>query len=396
MPKTLDVAAVQAALTEFKLDGWLFYDFHRSDPLGYRILGIPEERMATRRWFYLIPAKGEPSKIVHRIEIGMLDAAPGSKLPYSSLKELNERLDGVLKGLRRVAMQYSPENAIPYISRVDAGTIEMVRRRGVEVVSSADLVQTFEAAMDEQQLRTHLDAAAILRETVDLTFAEVRRRLLAGVPTNEYEIQQFMAKHFAAKGFVCDHPPIVAVNEHSGDPHYGPTPETASPIKRGDHFLIDLWCKKDVPDSVYADITWTAFLDTSVPAENQKVFDVVTGGRDAAAGFALDALKQKREIRGWEVDDVSRGYITERGYGQYFVHRTGHNLSYEVHGNGANIDHYETKDDRRLIPRTAFTIEPGVYLPAFGVRSEIDIYIAPGDAYITGQPIQKRIEPLLA
>jgi Xaa-Pro aminopeptidase len=396
MPKTLDVAAVQAALAEFKLDGWLFYDFHRSDPLGYRILGIPDERMATRRWFYLIPAKGEPSKIVHRIEIDMLDAAPGSKLPYSSLKELNERLDGVLRGMRRVAMQYSPENAIPYISRVDAGTIEMVRRRSVEVVSSADLVQTFEAAMDEHQLRTHLDAAAILRETVDLTFAEVRRRLQANVPTNEYEIQQFMARHFTEKGFVFDHPPIVAVNEHSGNPHYGPTPETASPIRRGDHFLIDLWVKKDVPDSVYADITWTAFLDTSVPAENQKVFDVVTGGRDAAASFALDALKKKREIRGWEVDDVSRGHITERGYGQYFVHRTGHNLSYEVHGNGANIDHYETKDDRRLIPRTAFTIEPGVYLPKFGVRSEIDIYIAAGDAYITGQPIQTRIEPLLA
>jgi Xaa-Pro aminopeptidase len=396
MSRSLDVASVQQALASFKLDGWLFYDFHHSDPLAYRILGLPGDRMATRRWFYYIPASGEPSKIVHRIEINMIEPAPGKKLPYSGLVELNKRLDDVLKGSRRIAMQYSPDNAIPYVSRVDAGTMEMVRRRGVEVVSSADLVQTFEATMTEAQARTHLDAMAVLRETVDLTFREVRRRLLANVATNEYEIQQFMVRHFEKNGCVFDHPPIVAVNEHSGDPHYGPTPETASPIRRGDHFLIDLWCKKDVADSIYADITWTAFLDTSVPSENQKVFDVVTGGRDAAASFAIAALKQRKEIRGWEVDDVSRNFIAGKGYGEYFVHRTGHNLSYEVHGNGANIDHYETKDDRRLIPRTAFTIEPGVYLPKFGVRSEIDIYISQGDATITGLPIQTRLEPLLA
>jgi len=396
MPRPLDLAAVREALASFKLDGWLFYDFHHSDPLGYRILGLPEDRMATRRWFYFIPAKGEPSKITHKIEPEMLEPAPGQRLPYSGLSELNDRLDSILKGRKRIAMQYSPENAIPYISRVDAGTMEMIRKRGVEVVSSADLVQIFEATMTEAQLETHLEAAAVLRQTVDLTFKEVRRRILAGVPTNEYEIQQFMVKHFEKNDCVFDHAPIVAVNEHSGNPHYGPTPETAFPIRRGDHFLIDLWCKKNAADAVYADITWTAFLDSSVPAENQKVFDVVTGGRDAAAKFALEALNSGREIRGWEVDDVSRGFIAGKGYGDYFVHRTGHNLSYEVHGNGANIDHFETKDDRRLIPRTAFTIEPGVYLPKFGVRSEIDIYIGQGEAMITGQPIQTRIEPLLA
>jgi len=396
MPRPLDVAAVQEVLASFDLDGWLFYDFHRSDPLAYRILGIPGDKMATRRWFYLVPVKGEPLKIVHRIESAMLDTAPGTRLPYSGLAEMNARLDEILKGRRRVAMQYSPENSIPYISRVDAGTIETIRRRGVEVVSSADLVQTFEATMTEAQLQSHLAAAAVLRETVDLTFREVRRRLLDKVPTNEYEIQQFMVGHFEKNGCVCDHPPIVAVNAHSGDPHYGPTPETASPIRRGDHLLIDLWCKKKGDESIYADITWTAFLDASVPAENQKVFDVVAGGRDAAAGFALASLKAGREVRGWEVDDQARNFIAGKGYGDYFVHRTGHSLSYEVHGNGANIDHFETKDDRRLIPRTAFTIEPGVYLPQFGVRSEIDVYIAPGDAWITGEPIQRRIEPLLA
>jgi Xaa-Pro aminopeptidase len=293
-------------------------------------------------------------------------------------------------------MQYSPENAIPYISRVDGGTLEMIRRRGVEVVSSADLVQTFEATMSEAQLQTHLDAAKVLGETVELTFKEVRRRLLAKIPTNEYEIQQFMVRHFEKNNCIADHPPIVAVNEHSGNPHYGPTPETASPIRKGDHFLIDLWCRKNVPDSIYADITWTAFLDTTVPAENQKVFEVVAGGRDAASRFAIEGLKAGREVRGWEVDDQARHHITGKGYGAQFVHRTGHSLSYEVHGNGANIDHFETRDDRRLIPRTAFTIEPGVYLPKFGVRSEIDLYVAPGDAWITSQPIQTRLEPLLA
>ncbi len=396
MPRVLDVAAVQEALVSFKLDGWLFYDFHRSDPLAYRILGLGADRMTTRRWFYLIPDSGEPLKVVHRIEPDALEPAPGARLPYSSLAELNARLDQVLKGRRRIAMQYSPDNAIPYISRVDAGTMEMVRARRVEVISSADLVQIFEATLSDDQLRSHLEAAAVLRQTVDLTFAEVRRRLLAGVPTDEYEIQQFMMRHFAERGCVCDHPPIVAVNEHSGNPHYSPTPGSASPIRRGDHLLIDLWCKRSVPDAIYADITWTAFLDGAVPSEHLNVFDVVLGGRDAAASFALDALKAGREVRGWEVDDVSRGYISRKGFGDRFVHRTGHSLGEEVHGNGANIDHFETKDDRRLVPRTAFTIEPGVYLPRFGVRSEIDVYVGAGDAVITGQPIQTRLEPLLA
>jgi Xaa-Pro aminopeptidase len=392
----LDIAAVQEALAGCGIDGWLFYDFRRSDPLAYRVLGLPDDRMATRRWFYLIPARGEPVKVVHRIEPDMLEPAPGSRLPYSSLAELEDRLDEILKGRRTLAMQYSPENAIPYVSRVDAGTIEMVRRRGAAVVSSADLVQTFEATMDEAQLRSHIEAAQLLRETVDVTFAEVRRRILDGVRTTEREIQQFMARRFAERGFVCDHPPIVAVNEHSGNPHYSPPAEGSSPIRRGDHFLIDLWCKKDVPGAIYADITWTAFLDAAAPAENQNVFAVVAGGRDAAASYALAAFREGREVRGWEVDDAARSFISGKGYGDRFVHRTGHSLGTEVHGNGANIDHYETKDDRRLIPRTAFTIEPGVYLPRFGVRSEIDVYVGAGDAVVTGQPIQTRLEPLLA
>ena len=396
MAGKFDLRGVQEALRSYGLDGWLFYDFHRSDPMAYSILGLPEDRMATRRWFYFVPAEGEPSKVVHRIEMQALDPAPGTSLPYAGLAELNARLDRILEGAGRIAMQYSPENAIPYISRVDAGTLEMVRLRGVEVVSSADLVQTFEATMSEAQLQTHLAAAKILRETVDLTFSEVRRRLLDKVPTTEHEIQRFMVDRFTANGFICDHPPIVAVNENSANPHYSPEAGSSKAIRRGDHFLIDLWCKQKAPGAIYADITWTAFLDAAVPAENSKVFEVVSGARDAAARFAIEALKAGREVRGWQVDDAARNHITSRGYGDRFVHRTGHSLGYEVHGNGANIDHFETKDDRRLIPRTAFTIEPGVYLDRFGVRSEIDIYAGAGDAYVTGLPIQTRLEPLLA
>jgi Xaa-Pro dipeptidase len=397
MADRLNIEKVQESLRNLNLDGWLFYDFHRSDPMAYSILGLPEDRMASRRWFYFIPAQGEPSKIVHKIELDALEGPPGASLPYAGLHELNKRLDDVLSGVKRVAMQYSPENAIPYISRVDAGTAEMIRKRGVELVSSADLVQTFEATMSDEQLKTHLAAARILRETVDLTFAEVRRRLLDSVPTTEYEIQQFMVKHFNDNGFITDHPPIVAVNANSANPHYSPGPEGSLPIKNGDHFLIDLWCKQDVPGAIYGDITWTTFLGTEVPAENQKVFEVVSGGRDAAAEMAINALKAGKEIKGWQVDDAAREHIQSKGYGEYFVHRTGHSLGGQVHGNGANIDHFETKDDRTLIPRTAFTIEPGVYLTGkFGVRSEIDIYSGEGDAYITGTPIQTRLEPLLA
>ncbi len=395
MTHSARIEEIQAALKEAALDGWLFYDFHKSDPIAYSILGLPE-RMASRRWFYLIPARGTPLKLVHRIEPDSLEPAPGERRLYAGLAELLSRLDEALKGTKRIAMQYSPENAIPYISRVDAGTVEMIRSRGVEVVSSADLVQTFEATLTRDQLDTHLAAVKLLRETVDLTFSEVRRRILDRTPVTEHQIQQFMAAHFKKNGFVCDHPPIVAVNENSGNPHYSPEPESSRPIRKGDHFLIDLWCKKDVPGSIYADITWTAFLDTTVPEENRKIFDIVTGGRDAAASFVIDAVRKGREVRGWEVDDVCREHIAARGYAEYFIHRTGHSLGEEVHGNGANIDHFETRDERRLIPRTAFTIEPGVYLPAFGVRSEIDLYLGDDGARITGEPIQKRLEPLLA
>ncbi|HKY33957.1 MAG TPA: M24 family metallopeptidase [Candidatus Polarisedimenticolia bacterium] len=393
-----DIAAIQRALAASSppFGGWLFYDFRGLDPISLGILRFRSDRMATRRWFYLVPAAGEPVRICHRIEADALDHLPGRTLLYSGWRELTSHLETVLAGLGRVAMQYSPRNAIPYVSRVDGGTLEMVRACGVEVGSSADLVQTFEAVMSEEQLATHLAAASMLRETVDLTFGEVRRRLLHGLPATEFEIQTFMMDRFRSLGFTADHPPIVAVNEHAGQPHYLPEASGSSPIRRGDLLLIDLWARQDRPGSIYADITWTAFLDATVPQRHAQVFEVVRGARDAAASFVQTEIAAGREVLGRQVDDVARRHIEQRGFGPQFTHRTGHNLGYEVHGNGAHLDHLETIDERRLIPRTAFTIEPGVYLPEFGIRSEINLYVREREAIVTGPPIQTELSPLLA
>ncbi|HEY3176535.1 MAG TPA: M24 family metallopeptidase [Candidatus Polarisedimenticolia bacterium] len=394
-----DIGALQQALVagdeRGPLGGWLFYDFRGLDPISLRILRIPPERIATRRWFYFVPATGQPSRICHRIEADALDHLPGRTHLYSGWKELAERLNAVLKDAGRVAMQYSPGNAIPYVSRVDAGTFEMVRACGVEVASSADLVQTFEAVMTDEQVAGHYEAARMLREAVDLTFDEVRRRVGAGTPTTEHHIQSFLMDFFTSRGFIADHPPIVAVNQHAGQPHYMPSASHSSPIRRGDLLLIDIWAKKDVPDAVYADITWTAMVDSVAPARHREIFDVVRAGRDAATRYVQEAIAAGRPVKGWEVDDAARQVIAARGYGEQFTHRTGHNLGYEVHGNGAHLDHLETIDDRRIIPRTAFTIEPGVYLADFGIRSEINLYVKGREAVITGPPIQTELLVLL-
>lgn len=398
-PGPFDIEGIQSAVASGehgRLAGWLFYDFRGLDPISLRILRFPPDQIATRRWFYFVPSSGEPVKICHRIEASALDHLPGRRLLYSGWSELGRHLEEVLRGAGRVAMQYSPKNAIPYVSRVDAGTIEMVRACGVEVISSADLVQQFEAVMTDEQAAGHFEAAAMLREAVDLAFGEVRRRVGGGQPVTEHDIQSFLMDRFRAGGFTADHPPIVAVNEHAGQPHYSPAAEGSSPIRRGDLLLIDLWAKQDRPDAVYADITWTAFVDTVVPDRHREVFEVVRGGRDAAVAFVQEALAAGRPLKGWEIDDVARGHIAARGFGDQFTHRTGHNLGYEVHGNGAHLDHLETIDDRRIIPRTAFTIEPGVYLKEFGIRSEINLYVRPGEVVISGPPIQTALSPLLA
>jgi Xaa-Pro aminopeptidase len=395
------VADIRKALRDAGLDGWLFYDFRQSDPLAYRILKLDPNQFSTRRWFYFVPAAGEPTRINHAIEAGKLDLLPGRRLIYSSWEKLHGHLAETLKAAGqgpRVAMQYSPENAIPYISRVDAGTIELVRSLGAEPVTSADLVQLFEAVWTDEQYRSHVTAADNIHNIIQEAFAEVGRRIKAEEPVTEYDIQQFMVRRFEELGMTCnDDHPIVAVNENAASPHYQPSASRFSPIKRGDFLLLDVWAKLNTPGAVYADQTWTGFVGEQPSEEHLKVFTIVRDARDAAIEFVRESVAAGREIKGAEVDDVSRGVIERAGYGEYFTHRTAHSIGEEVHGNGAHIDNLETRDSRKIIPRTCFSIEPGIYLPGnFGVRSEIDLYVGDGGhVEVTGQPIQRELVAIL-
>jgi Xaa-Pro aminopeptidase len=386
------VAAIQQALRDNGLDGWLFYDFRGSDPLAYRVLRLDPARHVTRRWYYWIPASGEPIKVLHRIEPHALAELPGEERLYVSWRQQQAALESVLQGRRSVAMQYSPRNAVPYVSRVDAGTIELIRSFGVDVLSSADLIQRFEAVWTEEQLESHRYATTALRRIVDEAFAHVGATLRRGQELDEYGLQQFILSRIHDAGMMTSSAPIAAVNAHSADPHYGPGPAGSSVIRRDDLLLIDLWAKRTEPGAVYGDITWTGFTGGRVPEKARMVFQLVRRGRDAALAFVRERVASGAFPFGWEVDDVCRRVISEAGYGEFFVHRTGHSIGEEVHGNGANIDNLETQDSRRLMPRTCFSLEPGIYLPnEFGIRSELDVYLSEDDALVYGQPLQTEI-----
>jgi Xaa-Pro dipeptidase len=388
-----DIAAIQKALRAQKLDGWLFYDILHRDPIAYRVLGLGEV-IAKRRWFYMIAAKGAPRKLVHRIEAGTLDTLPGEKMVYAAAEELERNLKKLVGGAGKVAMQYSPKNLIPYISLVDAGTVELVRAQGCRVVSSADLVQQFEAAWTPEQLESHRTAGRAIDRITQETFAEAARRVRAGEAFSEYELQHWMLERLRAGGVTSDSPPVVAVGPHSGDPHYEPKQTSSAAIREGDLLLLDVWGKSAAPGSVYYDITWTAYLGEKVPPKYEKIFSIVREARDAAIEFVKENVEAGRAIQGWQVDRAAREVIRKAGYAKYFVHRTGHNIGQEVHGTGANMDGLETKDVRRIIPRTCFSIEPGIYLPGFGVRSEVNVYVGEGAAEVTG-PMQTEIAALL-
>ena len=389
----MELAKIQQELRNQGLDGWLFFDHHMRDPLAYRVLGITPPRTPTRRWYYLVPAVGEPRGLEHRIERGMTAGAPGEKLLYSGWSEQVDCLRQMTAGLKRVAMQYSPLCAIPYVAMVDAGTVELVRSLGLEVASSAELIQVFEARWTPAQLETHLEAGRRVDKVRAEAFALIAERTRNGAPLSEVEVKNFIRERFAKAGMVTDHGPIVGVNANSSNQHYEPTEEVTAPIRAGDWVLLDMWAKLDQPEAVYYDITWTGFCGDQPPEEMRKVFAVVTGARDAAIQRVQEAVAGRQELRGFEVDDASRGVIASAGYGEYFVHRTGHSIGVEVHGNGANMDNLENHDERRVIPWTCFSIEPGVYLPHFGVRSEIDMFVGDTDARVTGE-IQREVQLL--
>jgi len=390
---SFDLHAIQAALGEERLDGWLFYDHHFRDAIAYRVLKA-RPAMCTRRWYYLIPAAGEPAKLVHRIESGNLDGLPGDRRVYSTWQEQREGLKQMLEGKRRVAMEYSALNDIPYVGLVDAGTVELVRSLGVEVLSSADLVQLFEARWSAEALALHLEAGQVVHEAVRHGFRVIREAVKAGKSIGEYDVQQDIARLLDAKGLEADEPQLVAVNAHCSDPHYSPTSKTSAPIRAGDFVLLDLFAKRKAPGSVYFDITWTGFVGDQVPQRYTDIFKIVREARDAAITLAQNAQRSGKTIHGCEIDDAARGVIARHGYGEYFVHRTGHSIGEDVHGNGANMDNFETRDARKIIPGTCFSVEPGIYLPEFGVRTEVNVYIEEHDARVTGE-IQQAIVPIM-
>jgi Xaa-Pro aminopeptidase len=390
---------IQAALQKEGFDGWLFYDFRGSDILIPRILKT-ERLGGSRRWFYFVPQKGEPVKVVHAIEPGQLDSLPGKKLIYREWQLLREQVgkamfaQGRPKGTFRIAMQYSPNNDIPYISRVDAGTVEMVRTLGVKVDSSADLVQQFEAVWTDEQLAMHNEAAGKMQKVIVETFGEIKRRINESIPTTENDVQQYMMKRYGEVG-MRPSPMIVAVNANAASPHYFPRPGQGAAIKRGDLVLIDTVSKMDKPRAPAVDMTWVGYVGETVPDEYVRVWNIVYKAQQDAFNFVRSAFRDKKVITGAQVDNVSRGVIKEAGYADQFLHRTGHSIGEEGHGNGANIDNLETRDSRRLIPRTAFSIEPGIYLEGkFGIRSEIDVYVTENDAIITA-PHQTEIIAIL-
>jgi Xaa-Pro aminopeptidase len=391
----IDVGAVQQALRDQGLDGWLWYDFQGANPIAQRLAGIGSDggHLASRRWFYLIPANGEPRGLVHKIERHNLDRLPGTKTPYAGRLELETGLKDLLSGARRVAMEYSPNGAIPYVSRVDAGTLEMVRGQGIDVVSSGDLVQQFEAHWTSDAIASHKAASERLYRIKDRAFEEAKK-IARGASMTEYELQQMMWQWFAEEGLTSDSAPNVSAQENAGNPHYLPTEKRSRQIRPNELLLLDLWGKLETRGAVFADITWVGFTGAQVPDDMARAFTTVREARDAAIKVVEEAAHAGRDVRGFEVDRAARSVIEKAGYGEYLWHRTGHSLGETVHGNGAHLDDYETHDERRLLPGTGFTIEPGVYFDRFGVRTEINMVWGPKGPEVTG-PRQQDIVTLV-
>ncbi|HUI29032.1 MAG TPA: M24 family metallopeptidase [Candidatus Acidoferrales bacterium] len=383
----MELQKIQTAIKSLGIDGWLFFDFHNRDHMGLKILGMDPHAMSTRRWYYFIPASGEPVKLAHRVEPAKLDHLPGNKLMYSSWRELHSNLKKMLGSPSKIAMQCSPMNAIPYVSIVDGGTIELVKSFGHQIASSADLVQQFEALLDEKAIKSHFKAGKLIDRILDEAFNEVRKSLRNKKYKTEYEIEQFIEKRFKTNGLITDDPLIVGTNDHPVNPHFAPTPKNSRKIKPGDKLLIDLWAKFDKPGSIYYDITWSAFVGDDPPEEYVKAFHVVRDARRAGFEFLSSRLNEGKQVAGWEVDDICRDVVKGAGYGEYFTHRTGHSIGEEVHGNGANIDNFETQDTRQLVPGCLFSLEPGIYLEGkMGVRSELNVFIdSSNKAVVTGR-----------
>jgi Xaa-Pro dipeptidase len=381
----MKLAEIQAALREENLDGWLFFDHHRRDPIAYRVLDFTPGSMVSRRWYYFIPASGEPCGLAHRIEAQTLQGLPGVITLYAGWKELIDGLRTMLGASRRVAMQYSPLCAVPYVAMVDAGTVDLVRSLGVEVATAANLIQYFESRWNQRQLDCHMEAGRRVDRIRAEAFQRISERLRGRERVTEWEIQQFILARFRDEDLFTDHGPDVAVNANASNPHYNPTQEACAPIRSGDLVLIDMWAKLNGPDGVYYDITWVGYCGAEPPSEMENVFTIVRDARDKAIALVHESVAATRPLYGYQVDDAARDHIRAAGLAEYFFHRTGHSIGSDVHGTGANMDNLETHDERRVIPWTCFSIEPGIYLPTFGIRSEVNVFVGESSADVTGE-----------
>ena len=389
----MNLDTIQSAIRDQHLDGWLFYDHHHRDPIAYRILGLDPNSFVSRRWFYFVPASGEPRKLVHRIESGKLETLPGTTRQYSSWQELEQNLAEMLEGSTKIAMQYSPRNAIMYVAMVDAGTVELIRSLGKDIVSSADLVSLFEAVLTEDQIATHYAAQKRLDQVLTAGWKYIADHTRPGDHTNEFEVVTFLKQAMEREGLWTDHGPNCSAGPNSADSHYEPTELSASPIFHGDFVLIDIWAKLAdpndtslaLPGAVWYDITWTGVVGREPTDRERHIFSTVREARDAAIAAIEQAYTANRSICGWEADDAARNVIRRAGLDEFFTHRTGHNIAVELHGNGAHLDNLETHDERLLLPNTCFSVEPGIYFPGeFGVRSEVNMITRPGKAVVTG------------
>ena len=392
----MDQEHIQSAIRDAGLDGWLFFDFRKSNLLAYRVLGLAEDGFYTRRWFYFVPAQGTPTALISAVEPHVLRDLPGSRRVFRSWEELHRFLAETLQGARRVAMEYSPMNAIPTMARVDAGTLELVRSLGKEVVSSANLMQRFVAVLSPARQEMHREAGRRLMAIKDAMLGWIAQQIRAGAALNEYSVQQEFLGRIHRAGLITEGAPIIGVNAHAGDPHYGPTAQEHAPIHEGDLLLLDFWGRLPQADSVFADYTWTTVVSAQIPDNYARVFEIVRQARDRGIAFLREHVEQGKPVQGWQVDDAVRAVIKAAGYGDAYLHRTGHSITTVEHGDGANLDNLETHDERDILAETCCSVEPGIYLPEFGVRSEVNVLVHANSIEVTGVPIQEALIPLLA
>lgn len=395
----MNLSIIQSLLKKLNVDAWFLYDFRGSNSIAWDILSIPPETHCTRRWAVIIPVIGKPIKLVHAIENFTLDCVDAKEILYSNRHEWMSELQKIVEQYPRLALEYSPNNDIPTVSKVDGGTIDILRTLGAELYSSADIIQHIEAVWTPEQMEENINGTAPkLRSIMMEAFLYIRDSIFAEKEITEYDVQQLILELFKQNDMLTDHPPIVAIGKNAASPHYGPTESHHSPIVKGDVVLIDMWATANSPKSVFADITWMGYVGETVPERVEKLFSIIANGRDAAVSLAKDRFAAGQPVYGYELDDACRNVIEEVGYGKYFIHRTGHNITHEIHGAGANIDNFETCDRRELLPNTSFSIEPGIYIADnIGLRTEIDVVISNlGEILIPTEPIQQKVLPLLA